>query len=235
MECHHAELLMHEALDVGDAPTPALSAHLADCARCAGRFARLQSVEGALRAAVGAPVPEERLHDAVERARALATARRPRPTPRLAWAGAALTLGLCAFGSGAWFGRSAWPREVTVVRTEVRPEIVERVVEKRVEVRVPVVQYRDRVVVRTVRVAAPARPEARGRSTDLALTSGTSPRVTPAFQFPSLPPAVISQELVPARIATPPPPTDKPTGASLLDPAAHHEVALACASANAAR
>jgi hypothetical protein len=232
MECRHARLLMHEALDVGGAPAPALNAHLDLCTECAGRFERLTAVQRAVGAAVCAPVPGERLHDAVERARAVAEERRPRPAPGFAWAAAAVVFGLCAFGSGAWFGRSTWPREVTVVRTDVRPEVVERIVEKRVEVQVPVIQYRDRVVVRTVRVAASAKPGNRDRAGAVVLAGAApSPTTMPMLDFLSLPRAVISQELAPARIVTPPPPTDaptdKPAGASLLGPSSHSEIALA--------
>ncbi len=239
MDCRQAREQMHETLCVSAPPGAPLEAHLAGCTVCREHFARLTALQGVVRSSTAAPVPDERLAEAVERARAQAVAgqRAARPGRPLAWAGAALAFGLCAFAGGLWTGRTACPREVTVVRTEVRYEPVERVIEKPVEVRVPVVEYRDRVVVRTVRVAAPAGPAAGERSTAVpgpgdGATAGAL--ALAALQMQSMEPVVVSQEIVPARTLTPPPPTeppaDGPDGAAA--PTRVRQVALAGGTAS---
>jgi len=233
MDCRGARLRMHETLD-GREPVPAdLTEHLRACTECANHYSRLRAAQGAVCSAVWAPVPGERLHEAVERARAGAEALgSAAPTPRLhpARLGVALTCGLAVFALGAWCGRTAWPREVATVRTEVRPEIVERVVEKRVEVPVPVVEVRERVVVRMVRVAAPVRAArgSRGPEVPPARTFGAAgPRSAPAFHIPPLATPVVSQEVLPATIAGPTRPPGEPGDAGLPDPDSPQGFALA--------
>jgi len=251
--------MMHETLDERGAPPNDLVAHLGACTRCADHLGRLRAARDAVRAAVSAPVPGARLHEAVERARARAASEGPRgtaltPAPfdgaqdRLSqrerefrpavWVGAALGFALVTFALGAWAGSAAWPREVTIVRTEVRPEYMYRVVEKRVEVPVPVVEVRERVVVRTVRVPVPARARDEGGHSRDSLVLANKPEVLAAlpitgqlFRLPHLAEPVISQEVLPAAIATPTPPPDSLPPASgqadLPYPDSRRDVAVA--------
>jgi hypothetical protein len=126
----------------------------------------------------------------------------------------------------------------------VRPEIIERVVEKRVEVpvEVPVVEVRERVVTRTVHVAAAGQlPLRRGGGR----AAPTGPKVAPpdareqqviaGFRWPELRPPVVSLEVFPATIVPPAPPPDSPPDdpgkTGLLDPNSSRGLAVACSSA----
>ena len=233
MSCRRARSMMHKTLDERGAPPNDLVAHLGACTRCADHFGRLRAARDAVLVAVSAPVPGERLREAVERARVRATSNPPATalTPTLSrrekgfrpamWVGASLGFALVTFALGAWVGSTAWPREVVTVRTEVRPEYVDRLVEKRVEVPVPVVEVRERVVVRTVRVPVGARATEAGRHPYTSLAQANRPEVLAGlpitgqlFRLPHLAKPVISQELLPAAIATPTPPPNSPSPAS---------------------
>jgi hypothetical protein len=120
------------------------------------------------------------------------------------------------------------------VRTEIRPETVERVVEKRVEVPVQVVEVRERVVFRTVRVAMPERGtwDGTGRQTPPVGLGASEPAVLPALRIPAFPGPAISQEVFPAAIASPTAPLgvphDGPGRAGLPDLAPDGRLTVAC-------
>lgn len=166
MNCRRARKLMHELLDGSLTDREALDTHLAECEPCRAAMLRLRDAHDAVAATVACPTGEpdfERemagIWQAIDaRSRRAERARRLWPMP--ACAAAAILL----FCLGLWTGRAAWPREVTVTRTETEPKIVERTVEvpvvkDRVVIkRVPIVRtrvvYRDRVV-----PAAPRPPD----------------------------------------------------------------------------
>jgi anti-sigma factor RsiW len=164
MDCRVARNRMHRLLDGTLADRAPLDAHLADCATCRAHLTRLQHLDGALRAATGAPADEAALDRAasaalrrIEHGRALAAPR--------AFAWAAVAGLILAFALGAVAGRTAWPRERVVTRFLERRVPVEVVREREVIREVPVVHtrvvYRDRVVgVLHPNTGRPAEPSA---------------------------------------------------------------------------
>jgi hypothetical protein len=200
MDCPEARRRLEEALDARQAPDAALAEHLAGCAACSRQLAQLREIESAARETLEPLLDETRASRAVEGALAKLSAARPRAR--------ALGLGLAAvvsaFAAGVLCCRLAWPR--TIERTLPEPVVIERVVEKPVRVEVPV--FRERTVVRTVRVPAGARPPARRQEQPvhvemvIAPPTTVQPVVAPTFSV-QMEPAHVAGEPPDAPPATP--------------------------------
>jgi len=217
MTHEQARELMHDALDGAVEARDRLAGHLADCDDCAAEFATLERAQEAVAATVACEPPEDRLERATVAALALADEPRGRPWVALA-AAAALLL---AFGVGLLAGRSAWPREV--VRVERVPQVVERIVEREVPVEVPVVQ--ERIVVREVpivreRIVYRDRPAPPPEAAQAARPEPVMPemREERIVARPMAITVTLTEEVMPAPVATDEPPADDEVGAGAAGP-----------------